>query len=132
VRDLFQTLGAVLVGLLAWVAVGSAGFWLLRTGWLAYRMAEPAKDYDFGMLLARLTVGAVATVAAGAAASARGRGVSASLWTGAALLAVSAPIHLTTVWRDYPVWYHAVYLLSLVPLARLGATLTVRRARGPA
>lgn len=52
----------------------------------------------------------------------------ASWLTGAFFVAVSIPDHLYPgfVWNDYPVWYHAVYLSYLVPVAGLAGTVTRR------
>ena len=50
-------------------------------------------------------------------------------WTaGVLILAFSIPAHLYPgyVWDDYPIWYHVVYLLSIVPIAVIGGS-AVRR-----
>jgi hypothetical protein len=46
----------------------------LRSVWPAYALAEPDKAYTLGMLLSRLTVGVVCTLAAGAVATIAARG----------------------------------------------------------
>lgn len=98
----------------------------LRIVWASYATAEPTKTYTFSMLISRLTVAVICTLAAGAVAelvAGRSRTVSVSL--GVVLLALSAPIHLGSVWADYPPWYHFAYLLSLLPLAVVGGVLAI-------
>ena len=125
---MFRLLAGVLVGFAAWLAVGATGFLLLRTGWAAYALAEPAKAYTLGMLLSRLTVGVVCSIAAGYLATvvANGNG-KAAWWLGGFLLLISARVHLYDVWADYPVWYHFAYLLPLMPITGLGGRLASRR-----
>ena len=93
-----------------------------RAFWPEYAAAEPHKAYTLPMLLTRLAVGAlsVAGAACGATAIAADRG-RAAWWLGGIFLIVSLPDHLYPgyVWNDYPVWYHLVYLLYLVPIAGL-------------
>ena len=107
------------------VLVGGGMFALLRAAWPAYAAAEPLKAYSLDMLLARLAVGVLCSVSAGGAATLvagdRGR---AALLVGAVFLAVSLWSHLVTVWLDYPIWYHVVYLSYIIPAASLGGYLT--------
>ncbi len=119
-----RLLAAILVGLASWLLVGATGLGGLRAVWTAYSLAESNKSYTFGMLLSRLTVGLVCSVTAGGVATKVARGsMSAAWWLGGLLLIFSAPIHLVSVWADYPVWYHVAYLLPLMPVAGLGGSL---------
>jgi hypothetical protein len=114
----------VLAGLAGGIALALIGFFFLRTGWGAYAAAEPTKAYTFAMLLSRLTLGVACSVVSGflavVAAKANWR---AGWWLGALLLLVSTPIHLFSVWEDYPVWYHIAYLLPLMPITGFGGHL---------
>jgi hypothetical protein len=47
------------------------------------------------------------------------------------LLALFVPFHLG-LWARFPVWYHIVFLGSLVPLVVLGAKLFSPRGTGEA
>jgi uncharacterized protein (DUF983 family) len=47
-----------------------------------------------------------------------------------ALVLLFIPVHYS-LWAQFPLWYHAVFLLSLAPLVMVGAWL-VRRHRGGA
>ncbi|NOT62292.1 MAG: hypothetical protein HOP19_18955 [Acidobacteria bacterium] len=126
---------AILAGFATWIVIGGAGFLLLRTVSSSYALAEPTKAYTLPMLLARLMVGVVCTVAAGAVATATAKGARiASYWLAVVFFLLSAPIHLpihlgkvnVSVWADYPPWYHAAYLVPLMPLTIFGGYLATR------
>ena len=129
--QLYLLVTGVLVGFAAWVTVAGFGFLLLRTTWSSYAAAEPAKSYTLAMLISRLMVGVVCTLAAGAVAALVAKGSrAASLFLGIVLLLISAPVHLpielglhVSVWADYPAWYHFTYLLPLIPLTVFGGML---------
>ena len=117
-------LGAFL-GLAVWVAAGAAGLLGLRTFWSDYAAVEPVKAYSTAMLVARLAVSCAACVAAGLIA-ARPAGPAGAWAAGTLLLVLSVPFHFTEVQGHYPAWYHAWYLVSLVPLTGLGGHLAAR------
>ena len=113
-----RLIAALLVGCATAFAIAMVGFSILRSVWPAYAAAEPTKSYTLGMLFARLGLAAVLTAGAACAATLVARdGGRAAWWLGALFLVLSLPSHLHYVWNDYPVWYHAAYLLSLVPIA---------------
>jgi hypothetical protein len=115
--------GAVIWGLFAWVVVSSIGDRLLRFGWAAYAAAEPVMTFTLGMMGARLLLGAVSTLVAGFVTGYicdKHRGTV--LVTGAFLLLLFLPVHYA-LWSKFPVWYHLVFLGSLVPLTWAGAEL---------
>ena len=111
---------SLLVGCIVAVAIARIGVVLARGLWPAYAAAEPHKDYSLAMLCARLAVGALSTVGAAWAATivARDKG-RAAWWLGGVFLALALPNHLFFVWKDYPAWYHFVFLAYLVPIAGL-------------
>jgi hypothetical protein len=85
-------------------------------------------DFSFGLLVPRLLVGAAASLAAGAACVAIGRGARSAVYLFAVLLlALFVPVHVN-LWPEFPVWYHIVFLGSLIPLVVFGARL--RGSRG--
>jgi len=123
-----STVTGVVAGGVAWIAIGLAGLFLLQTEWSDYAAAEPAKTYNFAMLLSRLAVASVCSIASGFLAVKTAKEErKAAWWLGALLLVGSMPRHLPisyfSVWADYPTWYHAVYLLSLMPLTGFGGYL---------
>jgi hypothetical protein len=77
------------------------------------------------MLLSRLGVSVAASIVAGLVAGGLG-GARAARAVGYVLTALSAVIHVGIVWADYPVWYHAFYLLSLVPVTALAGLVPPR------
>jgi len=113
-----RLIAGLLVGCATAVALAKVGFSILRVTWPDYAIAEPAKAYTLGMLFARLSIAAVLTAGAACAATLVARDDGRAAWSlGALFVLLSLPSHLYYVWQDYPVWYHAVYLLSLVPIA---------------
>ena len=126
---------AVLAGFATWIIIGGAGFFLLRTFSSSYALAEPTKAYTLPMLLSRLTVGVVCTLAAGAVATVTAKGARvASYCLSVFLFLLSAPIHLPihlpfyfrSSWTDYPLWYHVAFLVPLMPLTIFGGYLATR------
>jgi hypothetical protein len=119
-RRIVRNILAVVLGLVAFTLAATVCGWLLRVGWPDYASAEPVFGFTLGMQLARLAIGAVATLAAGAVAGAIAKQSRAAvLATGIVLVVIFVPIHVT-VWDKFPIWYHLVFLSSLVPLTVLG------------
>jgi len=76
--------------------------------------------FTLPMLIARLLIGALATLAAGlVTAMIAPRSMLARLMPGALLLVGFIPVHIM-LWDKFPPWYHLTFLLSLVPLTYLG------------
>jgi hypothetical protein len=118
---------AFLVGLASWVVVASVLNRGLRVGLAGYALAEPAMTFTLGMKIARLTLGALSSLAAGAAAGLIAPARTSLPWVlGAVILAAFLPAHIH-IWEKFPVWYHLVFLGTLVPLVVLGAALTHSR-----
>lgn len=118
------------VGCAIAAVIGTSGFFALRLWWPGYAAAEPDKSYTLAMLVARLTLGALATAGAAWSATmvAGDRGTTA--WVlGGLFLSVSAPLHLFHIWADYPAWYHFVYLADLVPIAGMAGRWSSQQAR---
>jgi hypothetical protein len=117
---------SMLLGCLTAVAVAMAATLIARITWPAYATAEPHKHYTLAMLLVRLAVGtlSVAFAACVTTVTAVDNG-RAGWWLGVLFLVVSLPSHLYPgyVWKDYPAWYHLVYLAYLVPIAGFTAGL---------
>jgi hypothetical protein len=116
----------VVAGLLAFVAVVAVAGIIMRGTWPDYARVADAMTFTLPMMIARLTIGALATIAAGlvTAVIAR-RSTLVRLAPGLLLLAGFIPQHIM-LWEKFPVWYHLTFLLSLVPLTYLGG-MTVNR-----
>lgn len=119
---------AAVAGLAAWILVASLLNRGLRLGLAGYAAAEPTLTFTLGMKIARLILGALASLAAGAATAAIARSSPRLPWVvGAILLLAFVPEHIL-IWVKFPVWYHLVFLITLAPLVALGAALLPRRA----
>ena len=120
---------AFIVGLAVWVLFASLLNRGLRLGFEGYAAAEPQMTFTHGMMAARLVLGALASLAAGAATRTIAPSSTRLSWVlGTFLLAAFIPVHVQ-LWAKFPVWYHLVFLGTLVPLVLLGATLTRNRSR---
>ncbi len=118
-----------IVGLAVWALVASLLNRSLRFGLEGYAAAEPQMTFTHAMMAARLTLGALASLAAGAVTRAVAPSSTRLLWAlGAVLLAAFIPVHIQ-LWAKFPVWYHLVFLGTLVPLVALGGTFTRNRSR---
>ena len=122
-------IAGVLAGLVVWFVVATAINLALRLSWADYAMAEKPMTFTLGMQVARLVTGAVASLCAGFVAAwiAKGSATPVRLLA-ALLLLLFLPVHYG-LWNRFPLWYHVVFLASLVPLTLLGAGL---KAKPPA
>ena len=115
---------ALIAGLALWVVVVSILNRGLRITFGGYAAAEPTMSFTLAMKLARLIVGALASLAAGAATAMIAPSRTRIAWVlGGILLVVFIPIHIQ-FWGKFPVWYHLAFLGTLIPLVILGAALT--------
>ena len=111
--------GAVLAGCVAWALAATLLNLALRLSWPAYAAVEKQMDFTLLMLIARLIVGALASLAAGLTAAWISRRKPIAIWVLVILLvAIFVPVHIA-LWAKFPAWYHVAFLLSLVvfPLA---------------
>ena len=105
-----------------------------RRGTVAgYAAAESTMTFTLGMEVARLIVGALSSLAAGATTPLTAPSRPGLPWVlGAILIAMVIPVHVQ-LWAKFPIWYHLVFLGTLVPLVALGAALARNRPHhGPA
>jgi hypothetical protein len=120
---MLRTISSIVVGLLAWVIVATVlnfGFRLWLPG---YAQAEPLMAFTLAMKIARLSCAAIASLAAGVVAHKIAPASRAAPWVaGVVLLALFLPVHIK-LWDKFPIWYHLTFLLTLVPLVVLGASL---------
>ena len=118
---------ACVAGLVSWAVTASLIDRVLRLGLEGYAAAEPTMTFTLGMMAARLTMGAMASLAAGAIVGWITRGsLRVALVLGVIVLAAFLPAHVS-LWNKFPVWYHLTFLLPLVPLVVLGSRLTQGR-----
>ena len=116
----------VVAGLLTFVAVVAVAGIIMRGAWPEYARVADAMTFTLPMMIARLAIGALATVAAGLVTAALAkRSTLVRLTPGLLLLAAFIPQHIM-LWAKFPVWYHLTFLLSLVPLTYLGGRAVSR------
>ena len=119
----------VVMGLAVWVAIIAGAGVIMRLSWPAYASVAAAMTFTLPMLLARLSIGAVATVSAGFVATRiTPRSMLVRVIPGVILLVAFIPQHIT-LWDRFPLWYHLTFLLSLVPLTWVGGTISSRWQR---
>jgi len=123
-----RTIFALVAGFVVWGLVATLINFGLRAGLPGYTQAEPTLNFTLGMKAARLILGALASLAAGATAGSIAPSRRSVPWVlGSIILALFIPVHIQ-LWAKFPIWYHLTFLLTLVPLVGLGAALTRNRA----
>ena len=124
-----RTIGSIVVGLIAWGVVVTLLNFGLRAAIAGYHAAETSLMFTGAMKAGRLIEAAIASFAAGMAVRAIAPASRAAPWaTGLIILAMFVPVHIQ-LWSKFPVWYHLAFLLSIVPLVVLGATVRLARGR---
>jgi ABC-type multidrug transport system permease subunit len=118
----WKTFAAIIAGFVTWVLVASILNFPLRAWWPHYHEAETVFSFTLGMKLARLALGAAASLCSGFVAAWIANGQAAAVSLGILLLALFIPNHYL-LWNKFPVWYHLTFLVSLFPLTVLGAIL---------
>ena len=122
-----RSIFALVAGLVVWMLVATLLNRGLRAGLPGYALAEPTMIFTLGMKIARLILGALASLAGGGATGRIAPSRTSLPWVlGSIILAAFIPIHVQ-LWAKFPVWYHLVFLGTLVPLVAFGAALTRSR-----
>ena len=119
---MLRLIGGVIAGVVAWIAIVSLLNLGLRHGWPAYAAVEGVMEFTLPMMLARLAMSAISSLAAGFIAAWIERGQRAPLISGALFLLLFVPQHYV-LWDRFPVWYHLTFLASLPLLAWAGGRL---------
>ena len=117
---------ATVLGVATWIAVATTLNLVLRVMLPGYREAEPVMAFTLVMLVARLVLGGLASISAGAVCFAVARVRRPVQVLAVLLVLVFVPMHYG-LWDRFPAWYHLVFLVSLAPLTLFGARLVARR-----
>ena len=118
---MLRNAGAVLGGCVAWAVAATLINLALRLSWPAYAAVEKSLDFTLLMLIARLILGALASLAAGFTTGWISRRKPIATWVLVILLlAIFIPVHIS-LWAKFPAWYHLVFFASLVLLPAVGA-----------
>jgi hypothetical protein len=99
----------------------------LRYGWPAYAVVERAMTFNLSMKIARLSLSAVASVAAALTLWRIKPSLIAELVFGLIMLGAFIPVHIG-LWPKFAIWYHLTFLSSLVILPLLFALLAQPRS----
>jgi hypothetical protein len=120
---MFRLIAGVLTGAVAWlVSVAILGF-LVRMAWPEMSAIKDMTLLTAPMLITRLSISALGSLAGGYWAAMIGReSTRAPLGAGILLLVVFVPHHMT-IWHNFPVWYHLTFFVSLPVLSLLGGML---------
>jgi ABC-type dipeptide/oligopeptide/nickel transport system permease component len=116
---MLRNIVGVVAGLAAFLAVAFVAGFIMRTMWPAYVSVVDAMTFTLPMMIARLSIGALAAIATGFVAACITQSPVARLIPGFILLVFFIPDHVM-LWNKFPIWYHLWFLLSLVPLTYAG------------
>ena len=120
--------GAVIGGLVAWLVIVTLLNFALRAAIPGYHAVEPAFAFTLTMMIGRLTIAVLTSLAAGAVVRAIAPGSQFAPWVvGIVLLALFIPVHVQ-IGARLPLWYHLAFLLTLAPLIWAGSRLGRRTA----
>jgi len=122
-----RKLVAIVAGLAFWIAIALVAGLVIRATWPEYVSVAPTMAFTLSMKIARLAIGAIATVAAGFVSARIAHSLSAGLIPGILLLIFFIPEHVM-LWDKFPIWYHLWFLVTLVPFTYMGNLMARRRA----
>ena len=129
---MWRTIAGILAGFVAWVLVVTVLNWGLRLWLPGYAHAEPAMVFTLSMKVARLAIGALTSLAAGALVRVIAPQNRLAPWIlGGVLLVLFVPDHIH-LWSRFPIWYHLTFLITLAPLVALGALFAPQGEAKPA
>lgn len=122
-----RVVAGIAAGVFAWFAIATVGDLLLRASWRGYADVHAAMTFSLQMLAARLLLGALSSIGAGLVLTWITRaGGSAAYILGGLLVVLFVPAHYG-LWDKFPIWYHVVFLGSLLPLVVVGARIVPPR-----
>jgi len=121
-----RSVWAFSAGVVTWIVVVSVLNLLMRLEMSGYAVAEPAMAFSLAMKWGRLTLAIIASLVTGlVVASLAPANKRLPLILGTALLGVFIPVHYG-LWDKFPLWYHLVFLSSLIPAVLAGARVRER------
>jgi hypothetical protein len=127
-----RTIASIVAGLVGWLVIVTILNFGLRAAIPGYHSAEATLQFTSAMKAGRLTEAALTSLAAGALVGWVAPRTNWAPWVvGFAILAIFLPVHIN-LWNKFPAWYHLTFLVPIVPLVVLGASLAGRRERAAA
>ncbi len=129
---MWRTIAGIIAGLVAWILIVTLLNWGLRLSLPGYAQVEQSMSFTLGMKIARLSIGALSSLGAGALTRAIAPANRLAPWVvGLLMVALFVPLHVQ-IWNKFPIWYHLTFLITLAPLVALGAWLVTRAKSSPA
>jgi hypothetical protein len=119
---MLRLIGGTAAGIVVWMVIVTALNLGLRHGWHDYAAVEKAMAFTIPMMVARLSMSAISSLASGFVAALIDKGRYAPLVAGAILLLLFIPVHYS-IWSKFPIWYHLTFLVSLPLLSMAGSKL---------
>ncbi|HWD49304.1 MAG TPA: hypothetical protein VG309_05220 [Rhizomicrobium sp.] len=116
---MLRLIGGIIAGLVVWAVVVTLLNFGLRYGLPGYTAVEKAMNFTVTMMIARLSISAISSLASGWAAAAIANRQLAATVAGFLLLLVFIPVHYS-IWSHFPIWYHLTFLISLPVLSIVG------------
>jgi hypothetical protein len=116
---MLRSIGGIIAGLVVWAVVVTLLNFGLRYGLPGYTAVEKAMNFTVTMMIARLSISAISSLASGWAAAAIANRQLAATVAGFLLLLVFIPVHYS-IWSHFPIWYHLTFLISLPVLSIVG------------
>ena len=127
-----RIIASIVAGLVGWLVIVTILNFGLRAAIPGYHSAEATLQFTSAMKAGRLTEAALTSLAAGALVGWVAPRTKWAPWVvGCAILAIFLPVHIH-LWNRFPAWYHLTFLVPIVPLVVLGASLAGRRERAAA
>lgn len=120
---MLKTILAIVAGFFAFFAFAYGVGFAMRASWPEYAAVADALRFTLPMMIARLSIGVVATLVAGRVAAAiTMKPTVAATALGILLVVFFIPVHIQ-LWHKFPVWYHLFFLSSLIPLSFAGSRI---------
>lgn len=124
---MLRILIGVITGVVTWVVLITVAGAIMRASWPEYAAVADSMIFTLPMMIARLSLSAVALlIAARLTRAIAPQSSLAPMLVGVVLLVAFIPVHIN-LWSKFPVWYHLTFLLTLIPLSILGGKLGMSR-----
>src|SRR5215831_15834590 len=92
----------VVAGLAVWMVVATVAGFIMRVSWPAYASVASSMTFTLPMMIARLSIGALATIVMGIVTAVIAPSIIAKLMPGILMLILFTPQHVM-LWDKFPV-----------------------------
>jgi uncharacterized membrane protein YgdD (TMEM256/DUF423 family) len=120
----------IITGLITYLIIGKFGLYMLQFCWDDYATHSIDKLYSLEMFLSRQLVGLLASITASICTRKIANDIKSVWIVGIIIFCGGSYIHFMTItWVEYPIWYHFVYVLPIIPTIGLSHYLFFKRKR---